>query len=101
MLRPPPSLSTSPATATAPAPTLLDSIWDSIATPGVGPGLAATLNGSLCALLLCLAYFSWNGMFDAHIAVLAALCVCLLVTFNVFMAFVERARGEGGGGTEE
>lgn len=85
----------SPATATLPAPTFFDHVWASITTPGAGPGLTAALNGSLCLLLLCLAYFTWRGLGDIHVAVLAALCVGLLISFNVFAAQV-RPRGEKG-----
>jgi hypothetical protein len=70
------------ATSTQPAPTYLDAVWESISTPGAGPGLVLALNGSLAALLLCLAYFWWRGLGSVHVAVLAALCVGLLVTFN-------------------
>ena len=78
------------STRTEPAPTFFDTIWESIATPGAGPGLTYTLNASLCLLLLCLAYFSWRGLGDVHMAVLAALCVGLLVSFNAFTAAVKR-----------
>ena len=88
-------------TATRPAPTLLDAVWESITTPGAGPGLVATLNASLFALLLCLAYFWWRGLGDVHMAVLAALCLGLLVTFNAFFGQATAAAAAAAADTKQ
>jgi hypothetical protein len=76
------------------APTLIDSIWLSIVTPGAGPGLVLAVNAALGALLLALAYFAATGLGDAHVAALAALAVGLLASFNWFVAVAEAAEAK-------
>lgn len=93
------------APAASPSPTLLDAIWESIVTPGAGPGLIATINGALLVLLAVCAYFAASGVVPTHLAVLAALAVGLLVSFNWFLSLVAAndarnaaaAGAEGGG----
>jgi hypothetical protein len=69
-------------TAIAPEPTLLDSIWQSIITPGAGPGLVATINGSLLLLILIVLVLSVLGWFDMHLMVLMFLSIGLLLSLN-------------------
>ena len=75
----------------ASAPTLLDMLWNSIATPGAGPGLIAAVNGSLCMFLTALGYFSavgdWEGV-GFHMSVLCFLAIGLLLSFNMFILMV-------------
>ena len=78
--------------ARAPAPTLIDSIWLSVVTPGAGPGLVLAVNGALCALLLALLYFAAAGLGDAHVAALAAVALGLLASFNWFVAVAAAAK---------
>ena len=78
------------------APTLLDMLWDSIATPGAGPGLIYSVNGSLSVFLAALAYFlavgEWEGV-GIHLAILCFLALGLLVSFNVFVGMVGVKKG--------
>ena len=68
------------------APTLLDAVWESIVTPGAGPGLVAAVNISLATLLAALAYLWLGGLGSGHLAVLAALALGLAASFNWFIA---------------
>jgi hypothetical protein len=71
------------ATAVAPSPTLLDSIWDSIVTPGAGPGLIASINGSLLLLMGVLAYLALTGEWPSeHLIVMLLLATGLLLSVN-------------------
>lgn len=75
-------------TATAPDATFLDSVLQSIITPGAGPGLIATINGSLILLILIVAVLSILGWFDLHLVILAALSVGLLLSINWYLSMV-------------
>jgi len=87
---PPPPAPSAPALDAS--PTLLDSVWASIATPGAGPGLVAAVNGAIAALLAALAYLYVGGFGSAHVAVLAALAVGLAASFNWFIAMQRGAQ---------
>jgi hypothetical protein len=78
----------------APAPTLLDSVWLSIVTPGAGSGLILAVNASLALLLAVLGYFVFAGLADAHIFTLAALALGLLGAFNWFIAALDGVKKE-------
>jgi hypothetical protein len=87
-LTPPPM----PASMHVPPPdgggaTLMDSIWQSIITPGASPTLIATINGVLLALLASLAYFCTTFVYSPHLVVMGALALLLLVAFNLFVSF--------------
>jgi hypothetical protein len=85
--------------ADAAAPTFLDGVLQSIATPGAGPGLVAAVNGSLLLMVAATAWIAWR-LDDAFarrellplLGVGAALALGLLAAFNAFIAF-----GGGGG----
>lgn len=74
------------------APTFLDSILESIITPGAGSGLVLSVNISLITLLAVLLYFAVSGLADAHIATLAVLAVGLLCAFNWFIVALDAAK---------
>ena len=67
--------------------TLMDSIWESIITPGASPTLIATINGTLALLLCALAYFCTTYVYSPHLVVMGALALALLVAFNLFVSF--------------
>jgi hypothetical protein len=62
--------------------TLLDTVWESIITPGAGPGLIATINGSLIALILITMIMMLLGLADIHLFVLLFLSLGLLASVN-------------------
>ena len=76
-----------------PPATLLDSVLQSIVTPGAGPGLVAAVNGSLLLFVAATAWIAWQ-LDDAFarrellplLGVGAALALCLLAAFNTFLA---------------
>jgi hypothetical protein len=71
-----------------PTRTVLDDVWDSIATPGAGPGLIASINAALFALVVvAVGHWLWAG-FNVHIAVLATLAVCLGGALNWYVGMV-------------
>jgi hypothetical protein len=82
----------SPSAPPPAAPTFLDSILESIITPGAGSGLVLSVNISLAALLAVLLYFAVSGLADAHIATLAVLAVGLLCAFNWFIVALDAAK---------
>jgi len=83
-----------------PARTLLDDVWDSIATPGAGPGLIASINASLFAVVaLAVAHWLWAG-FNIHICVLAAIAVCLGGALNWYISMVRTSAPGVGEGLE-
>ena len=67
--------------------TLMDSIWESIITPGASPTLIATINGVLALLLCSLAYFCTTYVYSPHLVVMGVLALLLLVAFNLFVSF--------------
>ena len=67
--------------------TLLDSVWESIITPGASPTLISTINVVLGALLLSLAYFCTTYVYSPHLLVMIGLALLLLISFNLFVAF--------------
>ena len=81
------------AAPAAPAPTLIDSIIQSVLTPGAGPGLIATINGSLLVLVLVLLAMIVCGIGELHAAVLLCLALGLLGSFNYFISQVREAEG--------
>lgn len=68
-------------TAVTPAPSLLESIWHSIITPGVGPGLLASINAALLTLVATLAV-AMLADFSIHYVVLLVLGLGLLGSVN-------------------
>ena len=74
------------------APTLIDAVWSSIATPGAGPGLVAAVNMSLALFLVAMCYFASEGMEVGHLAVLGFLAVGLLISFNWFLILYEASK---------
>ena len=84
-----------------PPATFLDTVLQSILTPGTGPGLVAAINGALLVLLALLGGMAAAGEGDGHTAVMAALALGLLASVNWFISLVraaEAAGGSGGGG---
>ena len=70
----------------------------SIITPGVGPGLVATINVALLSLLSLLAALVWNGTADVHTAILCGLALGLLASVNYFVSTLnetQSARPDG------
>lgn len=86
------SATSSVAVRPPPAPTMLDSILESIITPGAGSGLVLSVNVSLVVLLAVLLYFALSGLADAHIMTLAVLAVGLLGAFNWFIIALGAAK---------
>ena len=82
--------------APVPTPTLIDSIIQSVLTPGAGPGLVATINGSLLVLVLVLLAMIVCGIGEWHAAVLLCLAFGLLGSFNYFISQVREAEGTAG-----
>ena len=74
--------------ALEPAPTLLDSVLQSVLTPPGAPGLVAAINVSLVALLATLGGMAVVGMADVHSLVMGALAVGLLASVNYFIGVV-------------
>ena len=72
-------------TSTAPAPTVLDMVWDSIVTPGAGPGLIAVTNAAILALILFIGIFSLLGYYSIHLLVLFLMSLGLLLSFNWYV----------------
>lgn len=72
-------------TRTDPNPTLVDQIWDSIVTPGVGPGIIAFVNASLLVLIAVVLYCAYNGYETEHMMVLLVLSVVMLAVFNWYV----------------
>ena len=68
-------------------PTLLDSVWESIVTPGASPMLIMTINVTLLALVACLGYFCTTYVYSPHLLALIALTVVMMVSFNIFVAY--------------
>lgn len=68
------------------SPTLLDLIWESIITPGAGPGLIASTNASLLILFCTLIYLTVSGLYSIHLLILMVLCIGLLLSFNWFIS---------------
>jgi hypothetical protein len=76
------TMATTSATRVAVPHTLLDSIIESIVTPGTGSGTMATLNGCLL-LLIGLSVYAFLGEWNAQFAiVMGALAVILLGIVN-------------------
>lgn len=65
-------------------------------TPGAGPGLVATINGSLLILVLVLLAMIVCGIGEWHAAVLLCLAFGLLGSFNYFISQVREAEGAAG-----
>ena len=77
-----------------PPSTLLDSIFQSIVTPGAGPGLVATINVSLVALLATLAALVYTGDADVHTAVMGGLALGLLGSLNYLISLMRQVEGD-------
>lgn len=71
-----------PPPTTTTAPTALEQVWDSIVTPGAGPGLLWTINIAGVSLILFALYCCSTYVYTIHLPVLAALCLCLLAGVN-------------------
>jgi hypothetical protein len=71
--------------AVAPAPTLLEAIWQSIVTPGVGKGLAASINASLLTLIATLLGLLATSGYSIHYVVLLVLSTGLLLSVNWYV----------------
>lgn len=69
-----------------PPRTWFDDVWDSIVTPGAGPGLVAALNASILALLLVVGGYTLSVGADTHLLVMAALATGLLLSANWYMS---------------
>lgn len=78
--------------AVAPARGFLDEVIDSVFTPGAGPGLAATVNGSLVLLIGVLIAFSVYTGGDLHAGIMAALALGLLGSFNWYLRMVQQIK---------
>lgn len=74
--------------AVQPQRTLLDSILESIMTPGASSGLIATINGALLLLLLTLIVLAVTQGPDVHTLVLMFFAVGLLGSLNYYIAMV-------------
>ena len=74
-----------------PQRSLLDDIFQSVITPGAGPGLIATINGSLLVLVLVLLGMIICGIGEIHAVVLLAFAIGLLLSFNYFIGEVRKA----------
>lgn len=74
-----------------PPRTLLDDILQSVLTPGAGPGLIATINGSLIVLVLVLIAMIICGIGELHAAILLVFAIGLLASFNYFIGEVRKA----------
>jgi hypothetical protein len=85
-----------------PPKTVLDDILQSILTPGAGPGLVATINGSLLVLIVVLLCMLLFGFGEWHAVVLLFLATGLLASFNYFIGEVRKAEaGTAATGTAE
>lgn len=73
-----------------PPGTLLDSVLQSIVTPGAGPGLVATINVSLLALLVTLALLVVTGDADVHTAIMGVLALGLLGSLNYLVGVLHQ-----------
>ena len=92
------------AAAVAPPRTLLDDVLASVLTPGVGPGLVATINGALLVLVAVLLGLLGAGAADVHTAVLLTLALGLLgaVNFHVGqLRAAEELEGQRAAGGDE
>ena len=74
------------------APTLLDSIFASLLTPGAGPGLIATINGAIIALLCTLGGLAITGNADIHVAVMGFLALGLFASLQYFLGAVAASK---------
>lgn len=72
----------SEGTAVQPERTFFDVIWDSIITPGAGPGLIATINGSLLVLMGTVVWYTMAKEFNIHLMVILFLALGLLLSLN-------------------
>ena len=71
-----------PPLTTTTTPTALEHVWDSIVTPGAGPGLLWTINVAGVSLILFALYCCSTYVYTIHLPILAALCLCLLAGVN-------------------
>lgn len=85
--------------AVQPQRTLLDSILDSIMTPGASSGLIATINGALLLLLLTLIVLAVTQGPDVHTLMLMFLAVGLLGSLNYYIAMVRSGPEVTGSGS--
>lgn len=69
-------------TAVEPSKTVLDSIWDSVVTPGASSGLIATINAALIVQMLIFGYLLISGWYSIHIIVMIVLSFVMLILFN-------------------
>jgi hypothetical protein len=83
--------------AVTPPKTFLDSVIDSIITPGASSGLVATINGALLLLLATLAAWAVAYGADVHTAVLAFFSVGLLGSLNYYISAGRAAQRDGDG----
>ena len=93
----PASTKAASGSALTPPPTLLDSVLQSILTPGAGPGLVATINGALVALLVTLVGLAATGNADVHIVVMGCLALGLLASINLLVSQLRTAAAAGDG----
>jgi putative heme iron utilization protein len=70
------------ATALQPSATVLDSIWESIITPGASTGLIATVNAVLLLQLMIFGSLLVTGWYNIHIVVMMVLSAIMLGLFN-------------------